>query len=72
MQFSRSSRRGPRARTLGIAIALGLAGCFGAAAQGTSAPSHVPPAGALVAPGEAPQVGLLYTGDVVGYIDPCG
>jgi hypothetical protein len=30
------------------------------------------PNGALVAPGPAPEVDLLYTGDVIGYIEPCG
>ncbi len=34
--------------------------------------SFRPPAGALVAPGESPQLTLLYTGNVVGYLDPCG
>jgi hypothetical protein len=31
-----------------------------------------PPAGALVAAGGAPDVIFLYTGDVIGYIEPCG
>jgi hypothetical protein len=26
----------------------------------------------LVAGGEAPDLIMLYTGDVIGYIDPCG
>jgi len=30
------------------------------------------PNGALVAPGTAPEVDVLYTGDVIGYIEPCG
>jgi hypothetical protein len=30
------------------------------------------PDGALVAAGKAPEVELLYTGDVIGYIEPCG
>ncbi len=30
------------------------------------------PAGALVAPGAAPEIEILYTGDVIGYIEPCG
>ena len=34
--------------------------------------STAPPAGALVAPGDAPDLTLLYTGDVIGYVDPCG
>jgi hypothetical protein len=43
-----------------------------ALAQQPPGKSHLPPAGALVAPGEAPDVTLLYTGDVIGYLDPCG
>lgn len=27
---------------------------------------------ALIAPGEAPDLFLLHTGDVIGYLDPCG
>ena len=30
------------------------------------------PDGALVAAGKAPEVDLLYTGDVIGFIEPCG
>ena len=30
------------------------------------------PNGALVAPGDAPELDLLYTGDVIGYLEPCG
>jgi hypothetical protein len=30
------------------------------------------PAGALVISGPAPELFLLYTGDVIGYLDPCG
>ena len=30
------------------------------------------PAGALVAPGPAPELELLYTGDAIGFIEPCG
>ena len=30
------------------------------------------PAGALVVSGPAPDLFLLYTGDVIGYLDPCG
>ena len=31
-----------------------------------------PPAGGLVVAGIAPDVIFLYTGDVIGYIEPCG
>lgn len=31
-----------------------------------------PPGGALIAPGTDPDVTLLYTGNVIGYVEPCG
>ena len=34
--------------------------------------SFAPPPGALIAPGASPHLILLYTGNVIGYIDPCG
>ena len=30
------------------------------------------PAGALVVSGAPPELFLLYTGDVIGYLEPCG
>lgn len=30
------------------------------------------PDGALVAAGQAPEVDVLFTGDVIGFIEPCG
>jgi len=30
------------------------------------------PPGALVAPGRAADLSILHTGDVVGFVDPCG
>ncbi len=43
-------------------------------AQGAAAKqeSYRPPPGAMIAPGPAPDLTLLYTGDVIGYVDPCG
>ena len=38
----------------------------------TNGPSLTPPDGALVATGPAPAAALFYTGDVIGYVDPCG
>ncbi len=66
-----------------IALALPIAGIVNAEAPSLSAPAapagaqKVPrtldvPSGALVAPGTAPELELLYTGDVIGYIEPCG
>jgi len=34
--------------------------------------SYVLPPGALIAPGDNPTITMLYTGNVVGYVDPCG
>ena len=31
-----------------------------------------PPPGAIVAAGNPPDLIFLYTGDVIGYIEPCG
>jgi hypothetical protein len=38
------------------------------------APVWAAPASAtgLIIPGDAPDLFLLYTGDVIGYLDPCG
>ena len=30
------------------------------------------PATSLIAPGEPADLTLLFTGDVIGYLDPCG
>jgi hypothetical protein len=59
-----------------------LAGNIAAAQAPAAAPAAAPalaaprgldiPNGALVAPGTAPEVDVLYTGDVIGYIEPCG
>jgi hypothetical protein len=48
-----------------------------AAAAAPAAAPTVPrtldvPDNALVAGGKAPEVELVYTGDVIGYIEPCG
>lgn len=43
--------------------------------QGTEEPmgkSFHPPGGALISPGKAPDLILMYTGDVLGFVDPCG
>ena len=34
--------------------------------------SFRPPRGAMIAPGPSADLTLLYTGDVIGYLDPCG
>ncbi len=35
-------------------------------------PDPATPRRSLIADGEAPDLFLLYTGDVIGYLDPCG
>ncbi len=43
-----------------------------AAAPPPAARGLEPPSGVLVAAGNAPDLIFLYTGDVIGYIEPCG
>ena len=57
-------------------LVAGIAGIAGAQAPPAAAPT-IPrtldiPNGALVAPGVAPELDLLYTGDVIGFLEPCG
>ncbi len=35
-------------------------------------PDPTTPRRSLIASGETPDLFLLYTGDVIGYLDPCG
>jgi hypothetical protein len=59
-------------------LAMVLAGGSPARSEGGVDPgapasrSYILPAGALIAPGDDPTMTLLYTGNVVGYVDPCG
>ena len=66
-----------RIRTALAAASLMLAG----AALAQSAPAPVPAApaaapvagqGGLLAPGRSPELEILFTGDVVGFLEPCG
>jgi hypothetical protein len=65
---------------LGAAALLGMALTGGSLAQSdgsvdAGAPasrSYILPPGALIAPGDDPTITLLYTGNVVGHVDPCG
>ena len=59
----------PAAHLALLVLIAGSAAIPVAAQQGVST---APPPGALVAPGDAPDLTLLYTGDVIGYVDPCG
>ena len=62
--------------TVALALAALAAGSGVAQAQaqaeGDGQESFRPPRGAMIAPGPAPDLTLLYTGDVIGYLDPCG
>jgi hypothetical protein len=53
-------------------LAATILAAAGAGAWAETGATHMPPPGALVAPGSPADVTLLYTGDVIGYVDPCG
>jgi len=62
-----------------IGCALAVATLTPSRAQTAPAPTASPdPQGslqtrqALIATGDSPDLFLLYTGDVIGYLDPCG
>ena len=59
-------------RPIAALAAFLLAGA--ASGQSTPAPpvSLEPPPGALLAPGAAPALAFFTTGDVIGYLEPCG
>ena len=61
------SRGRVRKTALGCALAALALGAPLLAQQQAAAPT-----GGLISPGEAPQLELIFTGDVIGYIDPCG
>jgi hypothetical protein len=61
---------------LGVLAVFAAAGAGAPAQQAPAAPLSArgvdPPGGALVAPGNAPDLIFLHTGDVIGYLEPCG
>jgi hypothetical protein len=59
-------------RRAAVAAFLGVAAVVSAQDVGDLGTSFRPPPGALIAPGRAPDLFLLNTGDVVGFVDPCG
>lgn len=75
-KFPVKTRTVPGLLALAAATTLSAASiaAAGAPAAQITAPGRPlsPPAGALVAPGPAPDLAMLATGDVIGYIDPCG
>ncbi|HEX6851483.1 MAG TPA: hypothetical protein VF139_08730 [Candidatus Polarisedimenticolaceae bacterium] len=56
-----------------LALAAALV-CAATLAQNAPAESLSlqPPPGALLAPGASPALAFFTTGDVVGFLDPCG
>lgn len=70
--------------TVLLPVAVLVAGFASAQAPPTAAPAPTPaaapkvprtldiPDGALVAAGKAPDLDVLATGDVIGFIEPCG
>lgn len=61
------SRGRVRRTLLGCALGALVLGAPLQAQQQAAAPNA-----GLIRPGEAPQLELIFTGDVIGYIDPCG
>ena len=64
-------RRAFAALTL-AALAVGGGQIAYAQAEEEGQVSFRPPRGAMIAPGPGADLTLLYTGDVIGYVDPCG
>jgi hypothetical protein len=65
------------AASLGLAAGAPAPAAKAPAAKAPAAAASVPrsldvPDGALVAAGKAPELDVLGTGDVIGYIEPCG
>jgi hypothetical protein len=54
------------------AVAAGSGAAVHAQEEAAGQQSYRPPRGAMIAPGKTADLTLLYTGDVIGYIDPCG
>ena len=56
-----------------LPVAIVIAGIAGAEPPPPTIPRTLDvPDGALVAAVKAPEIDVLYTGDVIGYIEPCG
>jgi len=77
----RAERSGGRAAVVVATLVLAMAAWAGSSlaqsdgiadAGKPAGRSYVLPSGALIAPGDNPTITMLYTGNVVGYVDPCG
>ncbi len=60
-----TDQRIQRGRTVATLLAIALTAAV-------AAPSMAQTRRALIASGDNPYLMLLYTGDVIGYVDPCG
>jgi len=75
-----SCRSGRKGLLLFAILIAGFSAAGAPSAAAPTAPAPVPtiprtldiPDGALVAAGPAPELDILYTGDVIGYIEDCG
>ena len=70
------SKRCLATAVLGLAAATTFATLCSAQSTATTPPDMSEVAGgdrrALIDGGESPDLFLMYTGDVIGYLDPCG
>jgi len=60
-----TDKRIRRGRTVATLLAVALVAAI-------AVPSMAQTRRALIAAGDNPDLMLLYTGDVIGYVDPCG
>ena len=77
--MSRAKNRSPRLGVLLAAVAITLSAASWVWVEETAAQEASPvevaaetSPRALIADGNPPDLFLLYTGDVIGYLDPCG
>ena len=61
-----------RIRVALAAASLMLTGWALAQSAPAAAPSPAAGQGGLIAPGRSPELEILFTGDVVGFLEPCG
>jgi hypothetical protein len=61
-----------RIRVALAAASLMLAGWALAESAPAPAPAPVAGQGGLITPGRSPELEVLFTGDVVGFLEPCG
>ncbi|GEM_PF-3555794 len=65
-------KRSPWAAAALAVVSILISGSPGAESPDPAQQSFRPPKGVMIAPGKTPDLTLLYTGDAIGYIDPCG